>query len=214
MKQVLTKDDVKKAINDLIAQKKKTPLNAIHAALGHRGSMSTLVKLKAEIDAEAMPATDSAEGLKAFREVWALAVEEGRQQQNGKLLELEENLASLAAENERLEGAALAADNRATEAGQAQARLEAELGGLKNRHHAELEQAHKTLAANSAQLAAALQKLADMQVSHAQESADMQAKLAAAVQRAHEFEMQVVRKDALLEAKGGRPAKTGQRPNA
>jgi len=25
MKQVLTKDDVKKAINDLIAQKKKTP---------------------------------------------------------------------------------------------------------------------------------------------------------------------------------------------
>jgi hypothetical protein len=39
--------------------------------------MSTLVRLKTEIETAANTANDSAEGLKAFRAVWSTAVEEG-----------------------------------------------------------------------------------------------------------------------------------------
>ena len=59
--------------------------------------------------------TDSSEGLKAFRVVWALAVDEGRKQQDAVLLELRDSIKALATENERLEGTAMAAQNHATE---------------------------------------------------------------------------------------------------
>jgi hypothetical protein len=109
MKQIITKEEVSKAIADLVGQGKKPTLAALHAALNNRGSMSTLVRLKAEIDAAAQPVADSADGLRAFREVWALAVDEGRQQQEAILLEVRESVKALAAENERFEGVAIAA---------------------------------------------------------------------------------------------------------
>ena len=42
MKQLLTKEEVAKAIKDLEAQGKKVTCTSLHAALGNRGSMSTL----------------------------------------------------------------------------------------------------------------------------------------------------------------------------
>jgi hypothetical protein len=119
MKQVLTKDDVAKAISDLMARGKKPTLATIHATLDRRGSMTTLVNLKAEIDHDAQTIRDSPEGLEAFREVWALAVEEGRQQLNGVAEDLRESITALATENERLEGVAVAAQNHAVDTDQA-----------------------------------------------------------------------------------------------
>ena len=72
MKQIITKDDVAKAIQDLVEKGKKPSLAAIHASLNGRGSMSTLVRLKAEIDATAKSDADSPEELKAFREIWSM----------------------------------------------------------------------------------------------------------------------------------------------
>ena len=146
MKQIITKEEVGKAILDLAGQGKKPTLAAVHAALNNRGSMSTLVRLKAEIEAAAQPVTDSPEGLKAFREVWALAVDEGRKQQDAVLVELRESVKALATENERLEGTALAAQNHAAEIEQAKSRAETELSRVKTHVEGELKQAKTALA--------------------------------------------------------------------
>jgi hypothetical protein len=49
--------------------------------------MSTLLRLKAEVQGTT-PATDSPEALKRFREVWTMAVAEGRQQQEVLITQL------------------------------------------------------------------------------------------------------------------------------
>jgi len=202
MKQIITKEEVSKAIVDLAGQGKKQTLAALHAALNNRGSMSTLVRLKAEIEAASQPSGDSPDGLKAFREVWALAVEEGRQQQEAVLLELRESVKALAAENERLEGTALAAQNRAGELDQAKSCAETELAQFKIHVEGELKQARTAQTEGTTQAAAALQNLAEARASHAAQVATLQADLTAAVRKAHELELNLVRAEALLEAKG------------
>jgi chromosome segregation ATPase len=206
MKQILTKEEVGKAIQDLVGQGKKPTLAAVHAALNNRGSMSTLVRLKAEIEAAAQPATDSSEGLKAFRQVWALAVEEGRKQQEVFLADLRDSIKALATENESLEGAAMAAQNHAAEIEQAKSRAETELSQVRAEVDGALKQAKTELSAATTQAAGALQKLAEAQASHALQVAALQADLTAAVRKAHDLELQLVRATALLEAKGIRLA--------
>lgn len=197
MKQIITKGDVSKAIVDLAGQGKKPTLAAIHAALNNRGSMSTLVRLKAEIDAEAQPVTDSLEGLKAFREVWALAVEEGRQQQEPALVEVRESVKALAAENDRLEGVAVAAQNRAAELDNARARAETDLMQFRSQVETELKQARTSQAEAAAQAADALQKLAADRAAHANQIASLQDSLAAATRKAHDLELNLVRAETL-----------------
>jgi flagellar biosynthesis regulator FlaF len=206
MKQIITKEEVGKAILDLAGQGKKPTLAAVHAALNNRGSMSTLVRLKAEIEAAAQPVTDAPEGLKAFREVWALAVDEGRKQQEAVPMELRESVKALATENERLEGTALAAQNHAAEIEQAKSRAETELSRVKTHVEGDLKQAKTALSEATTQAAGALQKLAETQAAHATQVAALQADLTAAVRKAHELELQLVRAVALLEAKGIQPA--------
>ena len=206
MKQILTKEEVGKAIRDLVSQGKKPTLAAVHAALNNRGSMSTLVRLKAEIEAAAQPVTDSSEGLKAFREVWALAVDEGRKQQEIVLAELRESIKALATENERLEGMAMAAQNQAGELELAKSRAETELRQVRAQADGEFKQSKTALADATAQAAGALQKLAEAQTTHAGQIGALQAELTAAVRKAHELELQLVRATALLEAKGIQPA--------
>ena len=202
MKQIISKEDVAKAISDLAAQGKKPTLAILHAALQHRGSMSTLVRLKAEVEAAAQPASDSPEALKAFREIWALAVDEGRIQQEAVNAELRENLKALATENERLEGTAIAAQERATELEITASRAAAELNRAKVDQERQLSQAQAALVQTSAQAADALQKLCEVQAARSANVAALQADLASAVSRAHELELKLVRAQALLEAKG------------
>jgi hypothetical protein len=210
MKQVINKDEVGKAIQDLVGQGKKPTLAAVHAALNNRGSMSTLVRLKAEIEAAAQPVNDSADGLKAFREIWALAVDEGRRQQEAVVLELRESVKALAMENERLEGVVLAANNHVAEAEQAKTRAEAQLTQMKDQIDGELKQAKAALTEATAESANALKRLSELQASCAAHVAGLQAELTAAVRRAHDFELQLVRANALLEANEIQPTGTIQ----
>jgi chromosome segregation ATPase len=202
MKQVISRDEVAKAMSDLAAQGKKPTLAILHAALQHRGSMSTLIRLKAEIEAAAQPASDSPDALKAFREIWALAVEEGRIKQESTIAELRENLKTLAAENERLEGTAIAAQSRATELEQALTHAEAELKRTTTEQEGKLSQAQSSLVQASAQAAQALQTLTQVQAARSAEVATLQSDLDRAVSKAHELELKLVRAQALLEAKG------------
>jgi hypothetical protein len=206
MKQIISKEDVAKAMHDLAAQGKKATLATLHAALNNRGSMSTLVRLKAEIDAAAQPVSDSPDALKAFREMWALAVEEGRAQHEAVVAEFRENLKALASENERLEGIAIAAQNRAAELEQAASSAEAELNRVRTEQGRALDQSQSALVAASAQVADALQKLAAIQSARADEVASLQKDLAAAVAKAHELELKLVRAQVLAEANGDKAA--------
>jgi len=170
--------------------------------MNHRGSVSTLVRLKAEIDAAAQPESDSPEALKAFREICALAVEEGRIRQEAVIAELRENLKALAAENERLDGTAMAAQDRAAELEQAASRTGAELNRIRTEQARELNQAQAALVQASAQATEALQRHSAVQATRSAEVATLQTDLASAVNRAHELELKLVRAQALLEAQG------------
>jgi hypothetical protein len=207
MKKIISKEEVAKAISDVAIQGKKPTLAILHAALNHRGSMSTLVRLKSEIDAAAQPESDAPEALKAFREIWALAVEEGRIQQEAVTAELRENLKALASENERLDGTAMAAQDRATELEQAASRAGAELNRSRTEQERELNQAQAALVQASAQATEALQRLSEVQAIRSAEVAALQTDLASAVSRAHELELKLVRAQALLEAQGSQAEK-------
>ncbi len=166
-----------------------------------RGWTSTLVPLKAEIEAAGQPISDSPKALKAFREIWALAVEEGRTQHEAIASDLRENVNAVATENERLEGIALAAQNRAAELEQAVSRAEAALSRVRTKQGRAPNQSQTALEQATAQAAQAVQTLAELQATRSAELATLQSELARAVGRAHELELKWVRAQALLEAK-------------
>lgn len=202
MKQIMTKEEVGNAISQLVTQGKKPTLVALHAALGNKGSMSTLVRLKAEIEAEAQRRADPPNALEAFREVWDLARDEGRKEQEQALAELRESLKALAAENERLEGVAGAAQSRASDLEAAESEAQAELNRLRISAEHDLSQATTTISNAGSQAAKALHELAEARAAYATRFAALQADLTAAHETAHEFELQLVRARTLLEAKG------------
>ena len=193
MKQVLTQSDVAKAISELVTQGKKPTMAAIHAAVGRKGSLSTLHRIKADIDAMAQtqPATDSPEAQQAFRTVWNLAVDQGRKQNEAIIAELRDNIRALAVENERQEGDATLWQNRAVELEKSQARAEADR-----------QAAQSALCEASAQSARALQQLADAQADHASQTSKLQANLDEALRKAHGLELELVRSQARLGSKG------------
>jgi chromosome segregation ATPase len=164
--------------------------------------MSTLVRLKTEIETGMDTTNDSLEGLKAFRAVWSAAVEEGRKEQEAKIAELRESVNSLAAENERLEGVALAAHNDANDLELAKSRTETELRQVNARAQAELDQARAALGQVEARATDALQKLADSQTMHTTQMAALLADRDTAAEKAHDAELKLVRALAFLEARG------------
>jgi chromosome segregation ATPase len=199
MKQVLTKELVKKAMDDLKTGGKKITLTTLHAALDNRGSMSTLVQMKAELEAAAQLPNDSDEGLRAFREVWAMAKEEGRKQQNSVVADLQKDLEVLAQENERLEGAATAAANQADDARKARLELETELAKVKS----QLAQNQESLIQAGTDTKAALERLAGEQAAHQ----ITRLELAKIIQKAHEFELELVQCRTRLDHQSGRAKK-------
>lgn len=207
MKQVITQQDVAKAIKDLGGQGKKPTLAAIHAALNHRGSMSTLCRLKTEIEAAAQPVTDSPEAGKLFKDLWALAVDEGRKQQEAVIAELRDNLHSLATENERLDGTFAAVQNRAGELEQAKCRAEADLSQIQSWLEGQLNQAQTALVEAGAQTTTALKKLAEVQAATASQIAVLHSDLGSAVSHAHRLELELAHAQALLDTKGVVPGK-------
>jgi hypothetical protein len=145
MKQILAKEDVAKAIDAIVAQGKKPTLALVHAALGHRGSMSTLVRLRAELDGESQTERDFQEGLKPFRELWALAVNEGSKHQAAIVADLQDTVKALAAENERLDGVVIAAQDTMLKLEEAKSGAEARFDEFKIRAEVEIHQTTKAL---------------------------------------------------------------------
>jgi hypothetical protein len=80
MKAIIYKQEVSAALVALMEAGKKTSLPALHAALGGRGSLSTIQKFKKEIEAEQEEqGSQVSEGaLAMFRQVWTQAREEGQ----------------------------------------------------------------------------------------------------------------------------------------
>ena len=201
MKQVLTKQDVVKALVELNAKGKKVTLAMLHAAVGNRGSMSTLVRIKGEIEAEAQPVEDSAEALHAFREIWALAVEQGRKQQESVLFECRESLKVLCAENERFDALVAASEARLVELRDEKSRIESQSHRIRAVADAEINRTKSALAE-------ALQQLATAQAAHGAQVSRLQSDLDEATRKAHEVELQFARAQALLEMRNtpGGPA--------
>jgi chromosome segregation ATPase len=199
MKQVLNKELVKKAMEDLKASGKKVTLVALHAALGNRGSMTTLVQLKAELESANQPANDSEEGLKTFRDVWALAREEGRKHQEAVITDLQSDLKTLVLENERLEGSATAAANQVEEFKHVILDSEAALADAKSL----LAKNQEALIQAGKETKTAMEKVAAEQTAHH----STQQELAKAVQKAHALELEVVRFRTLLDAQTARVRK-------
>ena len=196
MKQILVKEDVERAMADLSAKGRKTTLAALHAALDHRGSMSTLIRLKAEIEAPPSGTRDSEEALNAFRQLWNTAQEDGRKQQGATIADLQETLKMLATENERLDGVAAAAERRCAELEQANSAAETEALQTRAKLEGEISRAQGALSDANAQAARALEKLAKAQSDHAAELADLQRKLSDALAKAHDQEIRLVRAEA------------------
>ena len=196
MKQILAKEDVERAMADLSAKGRKTTLAALHAALDHRGSMSTLIRLKAEIEAPPSGPHDSEEALNAFRQLWNTAQEDARKQQGATIADLQETLKMLATENERLDGVAAAAERRCAELEQANSAAETEALQTRAKLEGEISRAQGALSDANAQAARALEKLAKAQSDHAAELADLQRKLSDALAKAHDQEIRLVRAEA------------------
>lgn len=205
MKQILTRDEVAKAISDLAGKTGKKPtLAAIHAALGSKGSMTTLIRLKNEVEAAAQNHADSEEGLKTFREVWALAVQEGRQQMESIVTEMRENLQTVLIENERLEGVASSAVERADRGAEAKAKAEAAHVELKASFERRLGETSTALIQATDQARQSLDQLATERAERAAEVTSLRSEISKSVARSHELELQLVRARALLEKNGNR----------
>jgi chromosome segregation ATPase len=186
---------------DLSAKGRKTTLAALHAALDHRGSMSTLIRLKAEIEAPPSAPHDSEEALNAFRQLWNTAQEDARKQQGATIADLQETLKMLATENERLDGVAAAAERRCAELEQAKSAAETEALQIRAKLEGEISRAQGASSDANAQAARALEKLAKAQSDHAIELADLQRKLSDALAKAHDQEIQLVRAETLAATK-------------
>ena len=196
MKAILTKDDVAGAIEKLKASGKKTTLQAIHAALGNRGSISTLVKLKAEIEAGAVAVRDDEEGLKAFRDLWALAIEEGKKVKDAEISELREALDAIADEAEKAQGETLAARERL---GSVEAQRDSLISDLAAANAA-LTAARADGAEHSSKIAEVLERVAKLQESHSVALAAAAAELKAEHDRAHKLEIELAKLQAVSEA--------------
>jgi predicted RNase H-like nuclease (RuvC/YqgF family) len=136
-----------------------------------------------------------------------LAVEEGRNQQQIVIADLRETIKTLAAENDRLDGTAIAAQSRIAELEQALAQAEAEFKHAKSQQERHLSEIQTAMLRDNAQAAEALQSLAKVQAARTVEVSALQNDLNKAVSRAHELELKLVRAQALLEAKGKKTEK-------
>ena len=196
MKAIITKDDVAGAIEKLKASSKKTTLQAIHAALGNRGSISTLVKLKAEIEAGAVAVRDDEEGLKAFRDLWALAIEEGKKVKDAEISELREALDAIADEAEKAQGETLAARERL---GSVEAQRDSLISDRAAANSA-LTSSRADGSTHSSKIAEVLERVAKLQEEHATAIAAAANELKAEHDRAHKLEIELAKLQAVSEA--------------
>lgn len=195
MQAVITKDDVAKAVADLTEQGKRPSATAIRALLG-RGSLSTVIKLKSELEAGASAAKESEEALRMFRSVWDMAFQDGRKHSHDELQTVRDDLLSSAAELARLEGENALAVQQATDAKQQREAALAELA-LANEQVIAARAANETSANERAALS---ERIASLHEAHGRVVTELQRKIEASNERAHQLELELARALAVLEA--------------
>jgi gamma-glutamylcysteine synthetase len=201
VQQLISRDEVAAAMKQLAGEGKKPSATAIRAVLG-RGSLSTVIKLKGEIESAVDSPPESEEGRRLFQKTWETAVAEGRRQVQEHLETARIDLQTAVAEVERLEGdlVGLRAANDAMQIELRQARAEAAAAS---------EQALAARAANESaanERAALSTQIAELYRSHAEAVAGLNAQLTAAQGRAHRFEVELARAQALLDVRQSSPA--------
>jgi len=202
MKRILEKDIVAKTLATLTAEKGKKPtLAVLHAALGNRGSTSTLVAMLKEIEADLRPATEAGEAFKTFLEIWELAMDEGRNQSEAKIKELTDIQNTLCQDNIRLEGAATAAQERAATLEKENAGLQSELVQTKAELEKRLNEAQAALVDANGRVSQAFEKLAQTQSAHASEVTTLRAERDKAIEKQRTTELELAVCKARLEAK-------------
>ena len=201
MKRILYKEDVAKALASLTSEKGKKPtLAALHAALGNRGSLSTLVQLVEEIEATQQPASEAGDAFNTFREIWVLAMDEGRKYAETRIKELTDTQNALCQENNRLDGAASASQERAAVLEKEKSALQAELVQTKADLEKRLNEAQAALIESGNQTRLALEKVSQAQTAHATELAALYADRDAAIKANHAAEIALAATNARLEA--------------
>ena len=195
MKTILTKDDVAAAIAKLKAAGKKTTLQAIHAVLDNRGSISTLVRLKAEVEAGAVAERDSEEGLRAFRDLWALAIDEGKKVKEAEIAELREALDATADEAEKAEGETLAVKERLVAVEAQRDSLISDLAAA----NAALTASRVDGSEHSTKIADVLERLAKLQETHATDRQRLEQEIRAEHDRAHKLEIELAKLQAVAD---------------
>ena len=203
MKATISKQEVGRAMEALAAAGKKPTLQALYAARGNRGSLTTIQKLRTEIQADTATPQDSSEGLQAFRQLWAGAVEEGRAQKETECVELREMLETLLAESERTGGELVAAQAKIAD-------VEAQRDSLlqeRSKAKDEVAAARADRDQVAAKSEALLERITELQERHAVELSEekaawaakmetLQGQFSAADKRTHELEMELARSEA------------------
>jgi chromosome segregation ATPase len=109
----ITKEDVRRVRDQLKAEGTKPTLDKIRAALGNIGSVTTIQGFKTELDEEEQAEKDSPEALQTFRDVWSMAVHEGRSQREVEVQDLKETIQALSDEVNRSDAEASASQLQA-----------------------------------------------------------------------------------------------------
>ena len=114
--QKIQKEDVANAIDALKRGGRQVSLPAIRAALGNKGSMTTIQELKKQLDDAEAANQDPPHALIAFRQIWVEAVNLGRAQRDSEIADLQEVNRTISSELRILEGEVIAARTLAVEA--------------------------------------------------------------------------------------------------
>lgn len=170
-------------------------LPAIRAAVGNKGSMSTIAGFKKELDDEALAAQDPPDALQAFRAIWAQAVQVGRAQRDSEVADLQELARELSSESKEFEGEATASRSAATAVTQ---KYEVSL--------VQLNRANEALIAARADAERNATKLVEVMEESRREADHLRNQLTAEKNRAHELELKLAHRASANEAPTNTPS--------
>ncbi len=202
----VSKEEVAKAMEELGLKSGRPSIAKIRAKL-KKGSNTTILALRKEIETEARAAADCQDALKVFRELWAQAQDKAKKQHEDMVAAVDEDLKGICAENERLEGLASGAEERIAVLLQEKASAEAALIKAIEQGKQEVRQANEQLLKASEQARSALEQLTREQNEHAAELSGLRSELHQALKTTHALELETVRLQTLLDphqkGKGG-----------
>jgi chromosome segregation ATPase len=185
---LITKEDVTKAIAALKTAGIKTTRQAVHAFMGSKGSMSTVVKFMRELESEEKKTSATPEEEEAFHTIWNSAKDEGRAERDETIKDLEDAITTLSSEVEALTGESTALRAQAADA--IKKHEEAAAREIKLRD--DLTSATEKGERNAT-------KLVEVMENHQQEAQHLRLQLDQANSRAHAFELDLAGARAKLE---------------